>query len=60
MDFPESTREKAQKALTSIHGAYTLSNTKESGSEIDDLMIKDFLDTLAEVALAAASRKMSR
>jgi hypothetical protein len=43
--------------LTSIHGAYTLSNTPEGAGKGDDLMVKNLLNTLAEVALSVAQRK---
>ena len=46
-----------EKVLTSIHGTYTLSNTEERFSEVDKLTVKHFLNTLAEIALAIASRK---
>jgi hypothetical protein len=49
------------KALTSIHEMYTLSATDGHYlSEIDILVIKHFLETLAEVALTIASRKGGR
>ena len=43
--------------LTCIRDAYTLAATHEYASEVDQLMVKHFLDTLAEIALAAASRR---
>jgi len=46
-----------EKVLTSIHGMYTLSNTEERFNEVDKLVIKHFLNTLAEIALAIAERK---
>ena len=49
-----------QTLLTRIHDAYTLSDTHESGNEADKVMVKHFLNTLAEVALAIASRKAIR
>jgi hypothetical protein len=49
--------EKSQKSLTCIHSPYTLSATPESkGNEIDELAVKEFLNTLAEIALSIASR----
>jgi hypothetical protein len=47
--------EKSQKSLTCIPSPYTLSATPE-GSEIDGLAVKEFLNTLGEVALSIASR----
>ena len=46
-----------KKVLTSIHGMYTLSNTEECYNEVDRLAVKNFLNTLAEIAMAIASRK---
>jgi hypothetical protein len=44
--------------LTGIRSSYTLSATNERDrGEIDNLMIRHFLETLAEVALSVASRK---
>jgi hypothetical protein len=51
--------DNGKKALTSIHDPYTLSNT-DYASEVDELTVKNFLNTLAEVALAIASRKVAR
>jgi len=48
-----------EQALTSIHGAYTLSNTNQDAGEVDKLIVNQFLRTLAEVAMAVASRKKS-
>ena len=45
-----------EKALTCIHPSYTLSGTND-GNEVDEMMVKDFLNTLAEIALSIASRK---
>lgn len=47
--------EKGRESLTCIPSPYTLSATNE-GSEIDGLAVKEFLNTLAEVALSIASR----
>ena len=49
-----------KKALTSIHGMYTLSNTRAEIADIDEQTVKNFLNTLAEIALAIASRKIKR
>ncbi len=46
------------EVLTSIHPAYTLHATPEYASEVEELMVKNFLNTLAEVALAVASRQI--
>jgi putative transposase len=58
-DQPENTPEEVKTALTSIHDAYTLAGTRdENESEVDKLQVKHFLDTVAEVALSIASRKV--
>ena len=46
-----------ENVLTGIHPAYTVSATPESeSSEVDKIMIDNFLHTLAEVSLSIASR----
>ncbi len=46
-----------EKALTCIHHSYTLSDTPEPDSdETESLMVKNFLNTLADVSLSIASR----
>ncbi len=53
--------EKGQNVLTGIHASYTVSATQDGGTgEVDRLMIKHFLYTLAEVALSVASRKAGK
>jgi hypothetical protein len=47
--------EKSQESLTCIPTPYTLSATND-GSEIDGLAVKEFLNTLAEIAFSIASR----
>ena len=49
-----------QMALTSIHETYTLSNTREEIADLNEQTVKNFLNTLAEIALAIASRKIKR
>ena len=46
--------------LTCIRDAYTLAATHEYASEVDQLMVKDFLNALAEVALTIASRRINK
>ena len=43
--------------LTRIRNPYTLSTTPAEANEADAIMVKHFLRTLAEIALAVASRK---
>lgn len=43
------------EALTSIHDAYTLSATQDSS----EIVINQFLQTLAEVAISIAARKIN-
>ncbi|RAL70112.1 hypothetical protein C1G86_1437 [Dehalococcoides mccartyi] len=45
--------------LTCIYDAYTLSATSYQ-TGVDQLMIKEFLNALAEVALSVASRRLSK
>jgi hypothetical protein len=55
---PESLSENEKKALTSIHLAYTLPGTRDQeGSEEDQLIVKYFLEILAEVASSVATRR---
>ena len=55
---PENNAESNRETLlTRIHGTYTLSNTPESINKSDELIVKNFLNTLAEVALSVAQRK---
>ncbi len=51
---PENTLERR---VTSIHSAYTLAATPDA-CEVDELIVRHFIETLAEVALAVASRKI--
>ena len=59
MTNPENILNKTdENVLTGIHDAYTVSATNETeNSEIDELMIKMFLETLAEISLSIAIRK---
>ena len=58
-DSREMAEKACQKPLTSIRSAYTLASPHEpNANEVDSLMVKHFLDTLAEVALAIASRQV--
>ena len=46
--------------LTGIRNAYTLASPQEyEADELDKIMVRHFLDTLAEVALAVAARNSS-
>jgi hypothetical protein len=56
MDSPENPENDGKNLLTSRLDAYTLAAT----NEVETLMVKDFLDTLAEIALAVASRKVGQ
>lgn len=49
--------ENAATRLTCIGHAYTLAATDGDASEVDQLTVKHFIETLAEVALAVGSRK---
>ncbi len=57
------TKSNGQKALTciprGIHCAATPEDPEEN-DELDEIAINHFLDTLAEVALAVATRRLNR
>ena len=54
----DNREDNEEKALTCIHPSYTLSDTPEPDSnETESLIVKNFLNTLAEIALSIASRK---
>ena len=59
MDLPDrpDSQDSPSEALTSIGHMYTLAATNEAGSEIDEIMVRHFVETVAEIALAIASRK---
>jgi hypothetical protein len=50
-----SSQNNTENALTSIRDMYTLSPTQED-SEADRIMIHNFIQALAEIALSIASR----
>jgi hypothetical protein len=53
----EASPNGAENPLTRIRDAYTLAATDEhAGNEVEDLMVRHFIETLAEVALSVASR----
>jgi hypothetical protein len=55
---PSSSDRCCPEALTSIHRTYTLAATDEAESnEVDTVIIRHFLETIAEVALSLAIRK---
>ncbi len=59
--FSGNSESGCQNPLTCIRIAYTLASPEETNAnEVDRLMIKHFLDTMAEVALSVASRKGSQ
>ena len=60
MEPVNNSLEDQEKVLTSIHGTYTLSNTRETISDLDQQTVKNFLNTLAEIAFAIAARKIKR
>ncbi len=49
-------KNNAENSLTCIRPAYTLTTTPDSG-EADEVAVRHFLETLAEIALSVASRK---
>jgi hypothetical protein len=46
--------ENKENVLTPIHPSYTVSATN---SEVDKVMINNFINTLAEIALSIATRE---
>jgi hypothetical protein len=59
ISFPGNSDDPNKKALTSIHDSYTLSNTTpEEAGEYDRFLINQFLNTLAEIALNVAARRI--
>ena len=61
MGTPVYPRKRPPEGLTSIHGRIhsvaTPDPTDEEYSETDMIVVKNFLNTLAEVALAVAARQ---
>ena len=54
----ENQKDHRRNALTSIRNTYTLAATHEEvDGEVNEIAVKHFLQTLAEVALAIAARK---
>jgi hypothetical protein len=50
----------APPALTSIHDAYTLAAANEGVvSEVDQLIVSHFMETIANIAIAVATRKLN-
>ncbi len=60
MENPENKINQDQSLLTSIRDPYTLSNTTpEEDAEFNQILINQFLNTLGEIALKVALRKIS-
>ncbi len=63
MVAPRQTKSNGHEALTSIpsgiHCAATPEDPKEQ-DKLDEIAIDHFLDTLAEVAMAVANRRLDR
>jgi hypothetical protein len=58
MSQPENLPENDKKPLTVYPDEYTVSATPTNeASEVDKMMVRDFLQALSDVALAVASRK---
>ncbi len=58
-----SEKDKGLKALTSTHSRIHCATTPEDpkeNDELDEIAINHFLDTLAQVALAVANRRLAR
>ncbi len=55
----KNTANNDKNLLTRIRNAYTLGDTDAPETEeMNDLIVKSFIDTLAEVSLSIASRKV--
>jgi uncharacterized protein YutE (UPF0331/DUF86 family) len=60
MENLETNKNIDTSALTSIHSRYTVSctPTPEGNSEVDRIMVNQFLKTLAEIAVNIAARRI--
>jgi hypothetical protein len=59
MSGPKNTANNDKSLLTSIRNAYTVGDTDDHETEeMNDLIVKSFINTLAEVSLSIASRKV--
>lgn len=56
--FPDEKEKNFKNPLTCIHDAYTLAYTPECSNAAEEVTVKHFLNTLAEVALSIAARKI--
>ena len=55
-EFPE---DSSENVLTGIHSPYTMADNPEPESdEMNNLIVKEFINTLAEVSISIASRKV--
>ena len=55
----KNTDNNDKNLLTRIRNAYTVGDTNDPETEeINDLIVKSFINTLAEVSLSIASRKV--
>ena len=59
MTYPENNYQNInEKSLTGIRNAYTVTDTNEPETEeMNELIVKTFNNTLAEVSLSITSRK---
>ncbi|GEM_PF-1880737 len=59
-DPPEVPESQSQDVLTGIPIAYTLGCTNEPESEeMNKVIVKNFIETLAEISVSIAKRKVS-
>lgn len=58
MTYPENISPKTdENVLTGIRNAYTVSATNETETgEMNEIIVKNFLETLAEISLSIATR----
>lgn len=52
--------EESEKALTCIRPPYTLTTTFSAEDDLNGLMVRQFLSTLADVAMSIASRNVEQ
>jgi len=60
IDHPGMLEDSAVDPLTRIRGAYTLASPQEpNANEVDGMIVRHFLNTLADVAMDIAARRTS-
>jgi hypothetical protein len=57
LERPEINNKKDPLLLTAVYTKYTVNTTPDGDSEVNRIMVAQFLNTLADVALNVASRR---